>query len=59
MQQAATGTQEVSRNITGVTEAAAQTGQAAGELRQASNQLSENAQQLRQEIEAFMARLGR
>ncbi|MDA9430206.1 globin-coupled sensor protein [Bradyrhizobium sp. CCBAU 51627] len=57
VQQAAQGTQEVSINISGVTQAATATGQTAGSLLSASEQLSIQAAALRSEVEAFFAEI--
>ena len=54
-QQAAQGTQEVSSNITGVSEGVNETGNLAGQVLQASRDLSERSKKLKEEIEAFMA----
>ena len=54
VQQAAIGAQEVSHNISGVSQAAEQTGQASGEVLAASNELSSQANGLRQEIDKFL-----
>ncbi|MGP1395600.1 MAG: methyl-accepting chemotaxis protein [Inquilinaceae bacterium] len=55
--QAATGTQTVSGTISGVSDAAANTGQTATELLEAAGDLSDQAGTLRQEVEAFLARI--
>jgi methyl-accepting chemotaxis protein len=55
VQQAAQGTQDVTRNITGVREAASATGIAANEVLHAASQLSQNSQQISQEVNEFLA----
>jgi methyl-accepting chemotaxis protein len=54
VQQAATGTQEVTSNITGVSDAAQQTGAAAEQMKAAAGQLSEQSSALRHEVETFL-----
>ncbi|MBP2231156.1 urea ABC transporter urea binding protein [Azospirillum agricola] len=55
VQQAARGTEEVARSITGVTEAASDTGTAAGQVLDAAGQVSQRADQLSQEVNNFLA----
>ena len=55
VQEAARGTQEVSANIGGVSQAANNTGEIASQLLNGSNELSRQAAQLRTEIETFFA----
>ncbi|MBT3628401.1 MAG: HAMP domain-containing protein [Rhodospirillaceae bacterium] len=55
VQEAATGTQQVSSNITGVNEAAQQTGAAAVQMTNAASQLSEQADTLGREVEKFLS----
>jgi methyl-accepting chemotaxis protein len=57
VQQAALGTREVSANITGVNDAAVDTGRTSGEVLSASQILGEEAQRLSKEINRFMATL--
>ncbi|SFJ45138.1 globin-coupled sensor protein [Bradyrhizobium sp. Gha] len=57
VQQAALGTHEVSSNITGVSQAAAQTRQTAEKLLGASEELSIQAAALRSEVETFFAEI--
>jgi ABC-type transporter Mla subunit MlaD len=57
VQQAARGTHEVSSNMAGVSQAAADTRQTATELLTASEQLSDQAAALRSEVEAFFAEM--
>jgi methyl-accepting chemotaxis protein len=54
VQQAATGTQEVSANISGVKSAAQETGQAAGQVLESASQLSKNGTMLKAEVEGFL-----
>jgi methyl-accepting chemotaxis protein len=54
VQQAAAGTQEVSSNITGVQQAATQTGTAAGQVLSGARELAKQGQQLNTEIEEFL-----
>ena len=55
VQQAAQGTQQVSSTITGVTTAAAATGDAAGQVLTLSDQLAAHSEHLRQEVHDFLA----
>ncbi len=55
VQQAAQGTQEVSSNIAGVTEAAQHTGTAAAQLLGASGELSIQAETMRNQVEKFIS----
>jgi len=50
VQEAATGTQSVSGNIQGVTEASAETGQAAGQVSETTRQLAAEADRLRRSV---------
>jgi len=52
--QAAQGTQEVSSNITGVSEAATQTGAAAAQVLASAGELSKNGELLKQQVDAFL-----
>jgi methyl-accepting chemotaxis protein len=54
VQQAAKGTEEVSSNISGVSEAATQTGAAAAQVLASSGELSKNGEQLKAQVEAFL-----
>ena len=54
VQQAALGTEEISCNITGVAQAAEQTGAAAGMVLTAANDLSGQAETLRGEVDRFL-----
>ncbi len=56
-QQAATGTQQVTENISGVGRAAEMTGSASSQLLQLSEGLSQQAGDLRQEVESFVIEL--
>lgn len=53
-QQAADGTQDVSANIVGVTQASQQTGTAAGQMYAASSELAQQAEGLRRQVEKFI-----
>jgi methyl-accepting chemotaxis protein len=53
--QAAIGTADVSRTITGVTAAAGETGQAAVQVLESSSELAKQAERLRMEVERFLA----
>ena len=55
MQQAASGTQEVTSNITGVSQAASVTGESASSVLRASNELSAEATKLRQAVDGFLS----
>ena len=55
VQQAAIGTQEVTFNITGVSQGANSTGSAAGALLGAAGELSQRAEQLRHEVVQYIA----
>lgn len=54
MQEASTGTTEVSANIAGVNEAAGSTGAAAEQVLAASSELSEQSEMLRQKVGTFL-----
>ena len=54
-QQAAQGTEDVSKNITGVSAGVEETGKLSGEVLTAARDLSERSTKLKAEIEAFMA----
>ncbi|MCR6629303.1 MAG: methyl-accepting chemotaxis protein [Magnetospirillum sp.] len=54
VQQAAAGTQDVANAITGVTQAASETGQAAGEVLDAAKSLTVQADGLRRHIDGFL-----
>ena len=54
VQQAALGTQEVARNITGVSQSSAETGQMASEVLSASSELMRQSEILRGEVEKFI-----
>ena len=55
--QAATGTEEVARNIEGVSRAADDAGSAAAQVREASSELAKQAEALRHEVDSFIARV--
>jgi len=55
--QAATGTQDVSSNITGVTQAASETGQSAGQILTASQELSLQSETLKSEVDKFLVQI--
>ncbi len=55
VQQAASGTEEVTNSISGVNEAAAETGSAALQVLSAASSLTEEAATLRREVEEFIA----
>ncbi len=57
IQEAATGTQQVSANITGVSQAADETGKMATDVLGASRELSEQADLLKKEVRAFIERI--
>jgi methyl-accepting chemotaxis protein len=57
VQQAATGTQQVSENITGVTRSASETGQAATMVHQAASDLAAQSDKLSGEVEQFLTRV--
>jgi methyl-accepting chemotaxis protein len=57
VQQAAHGTQEVSVNIHGVTDAAAQTGRAAGQTLGAARELAQQSGRLRTEVDSFIGKV--
>jgi methyl-accepting chemotaxis protein len=55
VQQAATGTQEVSSNIVGVSQVANDTGAAATQVLGAASELSRQAEQLRSEVGLYVS----
>ncbi|WP_374383114.1 methyl-accepting chemotaxis protein [Dongia sp.] len=55
--QAATGTEEVARNIEGVSRTADDAGTAAAQVREASGELAKQAEALRREVDSFIARV--
>jgi methyl-accepting chemotaxis protein len=55
VEQAAAGTQEVSSNITGVNQAANDTGTAAGQILSAAGELSRHSEMLKGEVDKFLA----
>lgn len=54
IEQAASGTQTVSSNILGVTQASSKTSQMAGQVQDAGNQLADEGEKLRAEVESFI-----
>ncbi|MBT5659282.1 MAG: methyl-accepting chemotaxis protein [Rhodospirillaceae bacterium] len=54
VQQAAAGTQEVTSNISGVNQAAGESGQAAGDVLSATKELSSQSETLRKEVDSFL-----
>jgi methyl-accepting chemotaxis protein len=54
VQQAAAGTTEISSNVTGVRQAAGDTGAAAQQVLQASHELSEQSEMMRAQVESFL-----
>ncbi len=54
MQQAALGTGEIASNVTGVRQAAGDTGSAAHEVLGASSELSKQSEAMRGHVEAFL-----
>ncbi len=58
IQEAATGTQGVSATIASVNESAHQVGEAAAGLMKSAGALSKEAQALREDVDAYLARLG-
>ena len=54
MQEAAAGSEEVSRNIVGVNQASEESGAAAGEVTIAAGELSQQSELLRSEVNKFM-----
>jgi methyl-accepting chemotaxis protein len=57
VQQAADGTQEVSVNVVGVTQAASDTGAAATQVEAAASTLSTESQRLREQVSTFLAQV--
>jgi methyl-accepting chemotaxis protein len=57
VQEAATGTQEVTGNITAVSENAAESGQSAGQVLDAADELSVHAERMRSQIDEFLTSL--
>jgi methyl-accepting chemotaxis protein len=57
VQQAARETQDVSATVSGVTEAALETGKAAGHVLSAARNLSQQSEHLRQEVSAFLSKV--
>jgi methyl-accepting chemotaxis protein len=56
--QAASGTNEVAHNITGVNEAASHTGRAASEMVEAADSLSQQADRMRADVAEYLKKLG-
>ena len=54
VQQAALGTGEISSNVTGVQQAAGDTGAAAHQVLQASDELSRQSETMRAQVETFL-----
>ena len=54
MQEAATGTAEVSSNITGVTQAAQQTSAGSTRVLASASELAANGERLKQEVDTFL-----
>ncbi|MGH6880106.1 MAG: methyl-accepting chemotaxis protein, partial [Hypericibacter sp.] len=54
VQQAAAGTSEVTSNITGVTQAASQTGAASAQVLATAGELAKQAELLRAEVDGFL-----
>ena len=57
VQQAALGTTEISSNVSGVRQAAGDTGVAAQHVLQASTELSEQAERMRVRVESFLTNI--
>ena len=57
VRQAASGTQEVTTNITTVTEAAAETGNAAQQVLNGTKELSQQAEMLRMSVDEFLGKV--
>lgn len=57
IQQASTGTSEVAANIGGVSEAAHHTGQSASQVLASASSLNQNSVQLRNEVGAFLRKI--
>ena len=57
VQHASHGTQEVSQNIGGVTEAASSTGRMAGETLNAARDLTQQSSRLRSEVDGFIGKV--
>ena len=55
MQEASTGTAEVTSNIVGVTQASQQTSAGSTQVLSAASELAQNGERLRQEVETFLA----
>ena len=53
----ATGTQEVSSNIAGVSQGAQETGTAANQVLEAAGQLSRESEGLRESVDKFLAEI--
>lgn len=59
VQQAAVGTQEVSRNVAGMMTAATEAGSASGQLLDAARGLARDTDRMRREVGAFLTASGR
>jgi methyl-accepting chemotaxis protein len=57
VQQAALGTVEISSNVTGVQQAAGDTGAAAHQVLQVSSELSKRSETMRGQVEAFLSNI--
>jgi methyl-accepting chemotaxis protein len=57
VQQAAVGTTEISSNVTGVRQAAGDTGAAAQQVLQASQELSQQSETMRAQVESFLTNI--
>jgi methyl-accepting chemotaxis protein len=57
VQQAALGTGEIAANVTGVRQAAGDTGAAAQQVLQASDELSRQSETMRSQVECFLSNI--
>jgi methyl-accepting chemotaxis protein len=55
VQQAATGTRDVTGNIAGVTDTAGRTGLAAGQVLGAADELTRQSERLQHQVDSFLA----
>jgi methyl-accepting chemotaxis protein len=55
VQEASTGTAEVTNNISGVTQASQQTSAGSTQVLSAASELAKNGEKLRQEVDSFLA----
>ena len=57
MQEASAGTSEVTQNITGVSQAAADTGAASNDVFESAKVVAERAESLRKQVDTFLSEI--